>query len=252
MPSDPQPHRKPRFQWRWNGKLLVFGLLLLPITLGLGYWQLQRADQKRGLIASYDSRRHSAPLPLATVTPGSNNLYVRVQIDGMPDPGHQFLLDNRMRGSRAGYEVLTPVELDSGGWVMVNRGWLAAGASRARLPDIPPPPDHVSWVGYLYQAPGRPLVLGREELAAGWPQVVQQIDAAQLERRLGHALFPDVVRLETSPGLDTNWTVVNLSPAKHLGYAVQWFALAAALVILTFVSNSNISELLRRGATERE
>ncbi|MGB5097067.1 MAG: SURF1 family protein [Porticoccaceae bacterium] len=252
MPSDPQRHRKPRFQWRLNGKLLLFCLPLLPVTLGLGFWQLQRADQKRELIATYDSRRQAVPIPMAAVTPGSDHLYVRVQVAGVPDTEHQFLLDNRMRGSHPGFEVLTPVALDSGGWVLVNRGWLAAGATRAQLPDIPPLPARVDWVGYLYRVPGKPLVLGREE-PAGWPQVIEQTDQAQLERRLGHALFPDVVRLESSPGLDTAWTMVNLTPEQHLGYAVQWFALAAALAILTFVSNSNIAERVQRtGAPERE
>jgi cytochrome oxidase assembly protein ShyY1 len=136
--------------------------------------------------------------------------------------------------------------------LLVGYGWLAAGATRAQLPDIPPAPAQVRWVGYLYRVPGKPLVLGREE-PAGWPQVVQQIDQAQLERRLNHPLFPDVVRLESSPGLDTGWTMVNLTPEQHLGYAVQWFALAAALAILTFISNSNIVEWLRRtGASARE
>ncbi len=251
MPPDPQRPRKPRFQWRLNGKLLLFCLPLLPVTLGLGFWQLQRADQKRELIALYDSRRQASPLPMAAVAPGSDHLYVRVLVEGVPDTQHQFLLDNRMRGGRPGFEVLTPVMLDSGGWVLVNRGWLAAGATRAQLPDIPSVPAHVRWVGYVYRVPGKPLVLGREE-PAGWPQVVQQIDQTELERCLDHPLFPDVVRLESSPGLDTGWAMVNLTPEQHLGYAVQWFALAAALVILSFVSNSNISELVRRGATERE
>lgn len=253
MPADPQRHRKPRFQWRLNFKLLLFCLPLLPVTLGLGTWQLQRADEKRALLATYDSRRQQVPVPMAAITPGSDNLYVRVQLDGVPDVEHQFLLDNRMRGGRAGFEVLTPVALDSGGWVLVNRGWLPAGATRVQLPDIPPVPVQVRWIGYLYQVPGKPLVLGREEPAAGWPQVVQQIDRVQLERRLGRALFPDVVRLESSPGLDTTWTMVNLTPQQHLGYAVQWFALATALAILTLVTNSNIAEVLRRtGASEHE
>ncbi|MGE3297215.1 MAG: SURF1 family protein [Porticoccaceae bacterium] len=243
----------PRFQWRLNGKLLLFSLPLLPIVLGLGGWQLQRADEKRALLATYESRRQHVPVPMAAITAGSDNLYIRVRIDGVPDVEHQFLLDNRMRGGRAGFEVLTPVALDTGGWVLVNRGWLPAGATRAQLPDIPPAPTQVRWIGYLYRVPGKPLVLGREEPAAGWPRVVQQIDRMQLERHLGRALFPDVVRLEASPGLDTGWMMVNLTPQQHLGYAVQWFALATALAILTFVTNSNIAEVLRRsGASEHE
>ena len=136
MPSDPQRPRRPRFQWRLNGKLLLFCLPLLPVTLGLGFWQLQRADEKRELIALYESRRQASPLPMAALAPGSDHLYVRVLLEGVPDTRHQFLLDNRMRGSRPGFEVLTPVALDSGGWGLVNRGWLAAGARRAQLPGI--------------------------------------------------------------------------------------------------------------------
>lgn len=252
MPSDPQRHRKPRFQWRPNGRLLLVCLPLLPITLGLGFWQLQRADQKRALLATYESRRQSEPVSLASVLPGADHLYVRVRVDGAPDTGHQFLLDNRMRNGRPGFEVLTPVALDGGGWALVNRGWIAAGATRAQLPEIPPVPASVHWIGYLYRVPGKPLVLGRDE-PAGWPQVVEQIDRAQLERRLGQTLFPDVVRLENSPGLDTTWTMVNLTPEQHIGYAVQWFAMAAALAILILATNSNLAECLRRrGVSERD
>lgn len=248
MPSHPQKSRRPRFRWRPNGRLLLFCLPLLPITLGLGFWQLQRADQKRALLATYESRRQSAPIPVAKVDPGSDHLYVRVEVEGAPDAGHQFLLDNRMRNGRPGFEVLTPVALDGGGWALVNRGWIAAGATRAQLPDIPPLPERIDWIGYLYQVPGKPLVLGRDEPAA-WPQVVEQVDRTQLERRLGYPLFPDVVRLESSPGLDTTWTMVNLTPEQHIGYAVQWFAMATALAILLVVTNSNLAAWLRRSGT---
>lgn len=252
MPSDPQKYSRPRLQWRPNGRLLLFFLPLLPITLGLGFWQLQRADQKRELLATYESRRQSAPIPVTSVDQGSEHLYVRVEVDGVPDTGHQFLLDNRMRNGRPGFEVLTPVALADGTWVLVNRGWIAAGATRAQLPDIPPLAERVHWVGYLYQVPGKPLILGGDE-AAGWPQVVEQIDRAQLERRLGHPLFTDVVRLEHSPGLDTTWAMVNLPPEQHIGYAVQWFAMAAALAILLVVTNSNLAEWWRRsGVSEHD
>lgn len=252
MRSRSQTCPRPRFQWRPNSRLLLFFLPLLPITLGLGFWQLQRADQKRALLASYESRRQSAPIPVATVDPASDHLYVRVEVDGVPDTAHQFLLDNRMRSGHPGFEVLTPVALDDGTWVLVNRGWIAAGASRAQLPDIPALAERVHWIGYLYQVPGKPLVLGSDE-AAGWPQVVEQIDRGQLERRLGHPLFPDVVRLEHSPGLDTGWTMVNLPPEQHIGYAVQWFAMATALAILLVVTNSNLVEWWRRsGASEHD
>lgn len=242
------PHRRPqrpRLQWQWNGRLLLCCLLILPLTLAAGFWQLDRAGEKRELLATFAARAQQAPVALTGVDPDADNRYLRVSASGRPDPGHQFLLDNRMRAGRAGYEVLTPVQLGDGGWVLVNRGWLPRGPSRAALPEIPPLPERVDWVGHLHGAASRAPVLGPEQPVAGWPQIVQQPDLELLERRLGRELLPYLVRLERSPGFDTGWITTNLSPAQHQGYAVQWFALSLTLVVLGLVSNSNLIELWR-------
>jgi len=228
--------------------------VLLPMLVSLGFWQLSRGAEKSALLQSYAERRAAEPMASTELQHTADPAFRRVHLHGQFDAAHSLLLDNRQRDGKVGVELLQPFQDQATGlWLLVNRGWLPAGATRAQLPDIPPVPVQVRWIGYLYQVPGKPLVLGREEPAAGWPQVVQQIDRVQLERRLGRALFPDVVRLESSPGLDTTWTMVNLTPQQHLGYAVQWFALATALAILTLVTNSNIAEVLRRtGASEHE
>lgn len=244
----PSPHRRPqrpRFQWQWNGRLLAFCLIALLLTVTAGFWQLRRAEEKRELLATFAARAQQAPVTLAAVDPHADNRYLRVSISGRPDRQHQFLLDNRMRGGRAGYEVLTPVQLGDGGWVLVNRGWLPRGPSRASLPELPPLPEQVDWIGYLHAAASRAPVLGPEEPVAGWPHVVQQPDIELLERRLGRKLFPYPVRLERSPGFDTSWITTNLSPARHQGYAVQWFGLSLALMVLGLLSNSNLTELWR-------
>jgi cytochrome oxidase assembly protein ShyY1 len=103
----------------------------------------------------------------------------------------------------------------------------------------------VDWVGYLHATASQAPVLGSEEPVSGWPQVVQQPDIELLERRLGRELFPYRVRLEHSPGFDTGWITTNLSPAQHQGYAVQWFSLSIALMVLGVLSNSNLVELWR-------
>ena len=242
------PHRWPersRFQWQWNGKLLLCCLLVLPLTLAAGFWQLRRAEEKRELLAVFAARAQQAPVTLTAVDPDADNRYLRVSVSGKPDGQHQFLLDNRMRNGRAGYEVLTPVQLGDGTWVLVNRGWLPRGPNRTALPELAPLPEQVSWIGYLHSGASRAPVLGPEEPISGWPQVVQQPDIELLERRLGRDLFPYRVRLERSPGFDTSWITTNLPPAQHQGYAVQWFGLSLALMVLGLFSNSNLSELWR-------
>lgn len=239
-------------QWQWNGPLLAFCLIALPLTLAAGCWQLRRAEEKRELLAAFDARAQQAPVALAEVDPAADHRYLRVSVAGRPDQRRQFLLDNRMRDGRAGYEVLTPVQFAERRWVLVNRGWLPRGVDRTRLPDIPRLADRVALVGQLHPLASGALVLGPEDPAAGWPQVIQQSDPQLLEQRLGVSLFPYQVRLEDSPGFVTGWVTTSLSPAQHRGYAVQWFALAVALVVLGLFANSNLPEWLRSVRRRRD
>lgn len=243
MPMVPERKSRPiALQWRWNGRLMVFCLLVLPLTITAGFWQLRRADEKRELLALYDQRSRTAPVAVADVDLREDQQYLRVTVTGWPDQTHQFLLDNRMRHGRAGYEVLTPVRWAGGGWIMVNRGWLPRPPEGNGVPAIPPLPELVTLVGYLYQAPAAAPVLGPEQPGLDWPQVLQQPAPSLLVQRLGREIFPYQLRLEDSPGFETGWTVASLSPEQHLGYAVQWFGLSAVLVLLGLISNSNFPE----------
>ena len=242
------PHRgseAPRFQWHWNVKLIALCSALLPLTVAAGFWQLGRADEKRQLLATYEQRQRLDPVALTTVDPLADNQHLRVVVTGWPDQAHQFLVDNRLRRGRAGYEILLPVRFAKDGWLLVNRGWLPRAAGPDRIPEIPPVAESLTLVGYLYRASGVAPVLGPEEPAAGWPQVIQQPEPELLAGRLGRELFPYQLRLEESPGFDADWPVAGLSPEQHLGYAVQWFGLSAVVVVLGVISNSNFPEWWR-------
>jgi cytochrome oxidase assembly protein ShyY1 len=242
------PHRgseAPRLQWHWNVKLIVLCSALLPLTLAAGFWQLRRAEEKRDLLAAWQQRLGSEPVALETVEPRGDNQYLRVFVTGLPDQAHQFLVDNRLRRGRAGYEVLMPVQFDKDAWILVNRGWLPRGDARDRALPIPPLTQSGRLVGHLYRAAKVAPVLGPEEPGASWPQVIQQPEPGLLARRFGHQLFPYQLRLEESPGFDVDWPVVGLSPQQHLGYAVQWFGLSGVLVVLGVISNSNLPEWWR-------
>lgn len=242
------PHRgsgAPRLQWRWNVKLIVLCSVLLPLTLAAGFWQLRRADEKRDLLATWQQRLDSDPVPLEAVDPRSDNQYLRVFVTGLPDQAHQLLVDNRLRRGRAGYEVLMPVQFDKDAWVLVNRGWVPRVDARDRATPIPPLGESRRLVGHLYRAAKMAPVLGPEEPADRWPQVIQQPAPELLAQRLGRALLPYQLRLEESPGFDVDWPVIGLSPQQHLGYAVQWFGLSGVLVVLGVISNSNLPEWWR-------
>ncbi|MEA3299151.1 MAG: SURF1 family protein [Pseudomonadota bacterium] len=239
----------PGFRWQPNRGILLFTLLFLPVTLSLGFWQLDRAEEKRMLAAEFQGREVAAKVNLDDLETGGDHQYRRVTATGRFDPDHAILLDNRVRQGRPGYEVVVPFQLAaSGRWLLVNRGWIGAAASRDQLPAVAEVPGDVTLSGYLYQSPGEPFTLGAEQWRERWPQVLQNLDIAGVATLLEVELSPWTLRLDaSSPGaLAVGWEVINVQPEKHTAYAVQWFALAAALVVLALFANSNLGALVRR------
>lgn len=209
--------------------VLVLGLL--PLLLGLGFWQLARAEEKRQLLAVQQARHSAAPIGLDQLGRGADPAYVRVRLHGQFDAEHSLLLDNRVRGGQAGVEVLQPfLDQASGLWLLLNRGWLA-WPDRRIAPAFATPDTPLSLTAWIYVPPGEAFQLQQEPPAAGWPRLVGTLDPDALWRQLGRAGLSYEVRLEPGPGsFRVDWPVVAMSPDKHLGYAVQWFALAAALL----------------------
>ncbi|MBW6284478.1 SURF1 family protein, partial [Pseudomonas aeruginosa] len=69
--------------------------------------------------------------------------------------------------------------------------------------------------------------------AGGWPRLVTQLDIPALWQAFGRAGLPWEIRLEPGDAsFDTDWPLVSMPPERHTGYAVQWFALATALLAL--------------------
>lgn len=252
MASGWQHSGRPRLQWQWNWKLMVFVLCLLPVTTGLGFWQLQRADEKRQLLAEFEQRRDSPAKSLADLTISDGVSYRRVIARGRYDNDRTVLLANRIRRGRYGYEVVTPFDIEGSGWVLVNRGWVAGSLDRQELPGIPEVTGEVQISGYLYRSPGNHFTVGEEQWRGGWPEVAQNLEFDRLSQRLGLALPTYSLRLEASaPGaLATGWDVVNVEPQRHTAYAVQWFALSLALVVLSLFANSNLARVLKRAPEE--
>lgn len=210
--------------------------LLLPLLIGLGLWQLDRAAQKEAILERYEANR--TDLPIASVPVGADPQglrYRRIALNGVWETNRHLLLDNRTHRGMAGFHLWSVLRLADGRGVLVNRGWLPLGLSRAELPEIPARDGAVTVAGMLDLPPPSGLVLGPDGPAAqGWPRIVQRIDLAGLAQELGFPLAPLVI-LEApgvEPGLIQEWRPVTMGPERHRGYAVQWFALATALVVL--------------------
>ena len=221
-------------------------LILFPALLGLGWWQLERADFKQAQEARVEAENARPPTLLDTglreagARAQSWN-HRRVRAFGHYIP-HHFLLDNRTRGGVAGYHVLTPFAFDDARTlgIVVNRGWIPLGPDRSHLPEITAPAGTLEVRGRS-RVPGKAFLLGEAGYRSeDWPRVVQSIELDKMEAALEMDLLPFVV--EQSPtdpyGFDREWRAYGgLGPRRHRGYAFQWFALAATLLVIYVTVN---------------
>lgn len=211
------------FKW-W---LLTCALVLLPALVALGCWQLQRAAQKERLLQVWNDDS----IVLQTLQPLGNPEtpdVVAAHLEGPLLSGRWLLLDNRTRDGRAGYEVIGL--LRSGGVVLpVNLGWIVASPDRRFLPSVNLPSEGV-FDGRLRRLESG-LLLGEDVWESGWPKRVQALDSRRLAQLLGQQVLPWVLDV-TSPvvaGLRVDRPQATMQPERHLGYAFQWFTMAAVL-----------------------
>ncbi|CAM3630011.1 SURF1-like protein [Pseudomonas reidholzensis] len=208
-------------------------LALLPGLIALGCWQLHRADEKRALLDRYAERWIEPPLAVPQLQPLADPAFYRVHLYGRFDGEHSLLLDNRVRDGQVGVELLQPfLDQASGLWLLVNRGWLPWPDRRVPV-HFDTPAQPLALEASVYVAPGSTFQLHPDPAGGQWPHLLTAVDAGPLWQQLGRIGFAHELRLEPGPAsYRLAWPVVAMGPEKHLGYAVQWFALTAALVLL--------------------
>lgn len=221
-------------------------VVLLPVLIGLGFWQLDRAEQRRALEQAYESREERPTVDLNRErAPSADGPPYNAVAQGRYDADRQLLLDNQTYRGETGYHVLTPVRLRGrDAAVLVDRGWVPAGDSRAELPEVSVPEHPVEVTGYLDDGPPTGIRLGgMAEGETGWPLRIQYLDFDALEERLGYPLVPSVLRLdpEAPHGYTRDWGPAfreGYGPERNQGYALQWFALALALAVIYVTVNT--------------
>jgi len=236
--------------WKIHWPTTLFAVALLPCLLGLGVWQLHRAEQKRVALAEFEQRREAEPIALAELGPDPA-LYTRVAARGRYDNEHSFLLDNRISHGRFGYEIITPFLPETAATqtkILVNRGWVEGDPSRVHRPVIEAVEGPVSITGYVYRDTSAFSFVdnGNE---AKWPKLVQGLKTDDLQRQLGQAVTPFIFRLDANaPGaFRVEWQVVSVGfgPERHIAYAVTWFTMAVTVVFAWLLMSSNLWQFIK-------
>jgi surfeit locus 1 family protein len=232
----------------------LFALALVAAFVLLGAWQLRRADEKQAMLDRADavlSQRDAQSLAVARSGARPRD-YDWARGRGRFAARPPVLLDNQQRNGRVGVRVYRLFEPDIGSALLVDLGWLPWPADR-RLPEqalAPMPNGSVELRGLLSPPPSPGLALGdavapREDATGTRAWLATRLDRDALAQALGvPALAPRVLRLDPAAPLGFERDLVllanTLPPAKHRGYAVQWFGLAlaalATALVLTFRS----------------
>ncbi len=207
-------------------------------TVALGNWQLGRGQDKAALAQRIAVANRDAQIELSQTEASAEDVaWHRVEVRGRFEPKYAVLIDNRILHGVVGYQVVMPLRIAGGErHVLVNRGWVAATGSRDILPQIKTPPEEVLITG-LATVPSKRYLELSKQVAEG--KVWQNLTLERYRAAMPLALQPVVIQQESEidDGLKREWSAPDLGIDKHYGYAFQWFAMAAAIVIIYLVCN---------------
>ncbi|WP_250491722.1 SURF1 family protein [Caballeronia sp. GAWG1-1] len=211
----------------------VLILIVVAITLRLGFWQRDRAHQKEALnaqIVAFENapaRRVSVdPLPLKSIE------FHRVEARGEFMPERVVYLDNRPYNDQPGFYVVMPLKLEGGGYVLVNRGWLPRNmADRTGIEPYETPKGIVDVKGIARSNASEAFELGSGGSAAR-QQIRQNLNVASYAAETGLAFQPFVIQQTsaTADKLVRDWPAATLGVDRNYGYMFQWWGMAAAAI----------------------
>lgn len=222
-----------------NWKLAILALVFFCIFVYLGCWQISRAHKKQALLDSYAARSLEKPLNANALSLSTKMRFHQVQLTGTFDNAHSFLLDNKIYDDKIGYELYTPFKVNGfGESLLVDRGFIPMPVNRDILPAIKPILGEVTITGML-NLPPTYVAFGKmiEMPKLVWPLRVEYIEIKEISSIQQRHYYPYILSITPNDpaAYEMKWQIVAMGPERHMGYALQWFAFAATLLVL-FVS----------------
>ncbi|MDB9950770.1 SURF1 family protein [Candidatus Thioglobus sp.] len=202
--------------------------------VSLGFWQLDRADEKRGIEASI-KQANTGSVELIRKEEGlQSKEYYEVRLQGKYLSDKQFIYDNQIVDQVSGYYVLTPYALEGQSKaILINRGFIPWNGRRDKLADIVIGQE-TREIKVQISKPIKRMELKPSEVGIQFPVLIQSIDLQDMADR-AKADFSSVIGLldaSASNGFIRKWVPYTGSIEKHIGYAVQWFLMALVLAII--------------------
>jgi surfeit locus 1 family protein len=218
-------------------RFLVPSILILAtmaFLVSLGFWQLDRADQKRTIEASIQKANTGVVELIVNQNELLNKEYYEVRLQGSYISDKQFIYDNQIVDQASGYYVLTPFVLTGqSNAIMINRGFIPWNGRRDQLDDIAVD-SAFREVKIQVSRPIKRIELKTSDISNQFPVLIQAIDFDVIEE-ISSTSFVDVIGLldpSSDDGFVRKWEPYTGSIEKHIGYAIQWFLMALVLGII--------------------
>ncbi|MXW41816.1 MAG: SURF1 family protein [Acidimicrobiia bacterium] len=226
-------------------RLLLHLMVVLVLTamVTAGFWQLHRLNEHRSQNALVAGRSQLAPVDVddllltgQTFDEARNLEYNTVLAQGFFQAAQEVLIRNRTYQGSPGFWVLTPLRLDSGALVAVNRGWIPFGVGTGDLLVDYAPPTHLVKVTGLLRATVTASGLQQADPSDEVLSEMARPDLARLSHQLDADLLPAYIQMQSqSPPLVGELPIpvpsLELSDGSHLAYAVQWFLFAVVTAV---------------------
>lgn len=245
------------FHIRVNWIILAAVLMSMAGLLRLSWWQLERAGEKVDAQRELEAQLSLTAPPIEEIQrghlhPANPELPNRhVTLTGEYENDRSILVLAEFFDGQIGYGVVTPFRVAATGQlVLVERGWISGIGVDAENLDLRPVEGPLSTSAQIYVPPDDARVLPSEIDPQNWPLRVRGLEPEVLADVFGEELFPFSVRLtEEQPGVFVrHWPAVSADTAgytQNLSYALQWFAAAFAVLVISLLASSNLWSLFR-------
>ena len=228
-----------RYDFRPRLLPTIATVCMMAITFSAGCWQLGRAEEKAALQVRFEQNQALAPVNLNAATGDLSELrYRAIVVEGEFIPGKQVYIDNREHDGKSGYHVIAPLHiLGSEKIVLINCGWIERTANFPTPPDVKLPIGRLKIVG-SGSVPSTRFVELSDQAISG--NVWQNLTFERVKSALSLSVLPIIV-LQQKDVINGLRPVIEQPDFKidmHRGYAFQWFALTATLMVIYVVVNS--------------
>ncbi|MGW1198140.1 SURF1 family cytochrome oxidase biogenesis protein [Streptomyces sp. NPDC002536] len=224
--------------------LTLVGIVLVPVMVRLGFWQLHRHEHKVAQNNQIARSLAADPVPVTGLTaPGrevaGSDVWRQVTASGTYDAKDEVVVRRRTDDNgHQGYFVLTPLLLEDGRAVLVNRGWVPAGDDPMRFPDVPAAASGKITVTGRLKQDETTAASGIKDTAGLPPRQVMLINSEQRSKAMNRPVLAGYIELVDPAPKDGPKPVAapdHSDIGPHLAYAIQWWLFAGGVPVGWFI-----------------